>query len=237
MKNGTPLSQFRRLAGLVTLNLPEIGSRLTRDLVNNSDALALILKESLSRDKLNEALIRLNKKKCNPSTAYYALLLDCNREPPLQFEQCGELRKYTLKGEGTQHRYHGRVRLEYRDDQLYIDGAEVSRLQSRGQERHKGQWTGEDLRIQIQNERLVNGCVWEFLLSHPEFIPTDWKRGHTHFFGTVLRSTEKTDESSIYKDGLYVPTLAFEEDSGKWRGYYGWFNGALSPDSDFVAVL
>jgi hypothetical protein len=235
MKNGTPLLQFRRFAGLVALNLPEINSRLMRDLLTNSDALALILKESLSRDKFNEALIELKKIKNSASTSHYAILLDGDRDPPLQFEQCGELQGYTLKGEGTQHRRHGRIRLEYRDDQLFIDGREVSRLQARGRGNPRSQGTGEDLYARVQNEYLLNGCIWEFLLAHPEFIPTDWKKGYTSFYGTVLRSTEKRDETSIYKDGLYVPTLTFEEQEGTWHGYYAW--KTLSNDNDFVAVL
>lgn len=65
MRNGTPLTtgQFARLAGTVIANLPrEMESELALDYADNGETLATILRESLTRENLNQKLAALGKK-------------------------------------------------------------------------------------------------------------------------------------------------------------------------------
>lgn len=64
MPYGTPfaIGPFAQLAGSVIANLHEMDSQLALDLIENGDALKIILAEALTRPNLDRALIALGKK-------------------------------------------------------------------------------------------------------------------------------------------------------------------------------
>src|SRR5579872_2764185 len=65
MSNGTPLEigRFGKLAGAVIANLPrEMDPQLALDYALNGDALAVVLKDALTRPNLEGALVGLGKK-------------------------------------------------------------------------------------------------------------------------------------------------------------------------------
>ncbi len=78
---------------------------------------------------------------------------------------------------------------------------------------------GPDLRdeLKAQNIPVLNSCVLEYLLAHPELIPEDWKQdenGNTRFI--YFWDTEYR-----YPDGnVYVRCLFWNDDA--WRWCYRW---------------
>jgi len=48
---------------------------------------------------------------------------------------------------------------------------------------------GNDLRKELADKKVLNACVLDFLLAHPELIPDSWKRKAVFFFGTIFRDS------------------------------------------------
>jgi hypothetical protein len=44
---------------------------------------------------------------------------------------------------------------------------------------------GEDLRKELRNMPVMNGCVLHYLLENPHLIPEKWKELKVHFWGTI----------------------------------------------------
>jgi len=51
---------------------------------------------------------------------------------------------------------------------------------------------GNKLRQELQKlkgKKVLNACLLDWLLAHPEFIPEEWKGKYIYFWGTVYRSS------------------------------------------------
>ena len=121
--------------------------------------------------------------------------------------------------EVVKHEGRGRVSLELRDDNLYLDGKKVELFLS---ERQKGEnrVVGHELRVELEGgERiLLNSNVLDYIFDHPELFPEHWKKdenGDTRyifFWGSIFRGPS---------DGrLFVRCLCWVDD-GLSR-HYGW---------------
>ena len=92
---------------------------------------------------------------------------------------------------------------------------------------------GNKLRMELETSKVpvLNACVLDYLLTHPEIIPEDWKvdeNGNTRyifFWGTLYRCPFGS---------LYVRCLCW--DDGAWSWSYYWL-GSVWDDQNPAAVL
>lgn len=109
-----------------------------------------------------------------------------------------------------EHRKMGKVKLELRNGKLYVNGTEAIRYLSEKQ-KSGGVIEGNKLRKELANKSVLNACVLDYLLKHPELIPEEWKNGLTYFWGTIFRRPG---------GDLDVAYLGWH--GGGWHWYYGW---------------
>ncbi|MBI2475565.1 hypothetical protein HYV69_04055 [Candidatus Uhrbacteria bacterium] len=92
---------------------------------------------------------------------------------------------------------------------------------------------GNNLRADLEDSKVpvLNACVLDHLLAHPELIPKDWKvdeNGNTrqiYFWGTIYRRLDGS---------LFVRCLYWHD--GAWRWRCSWL-GHERDDQDPAAVL
>ncbi len=84
---------------------------------------------------------------------------------------------------------------------------------------------GNKLRKELKGKKVLNACVLDWLLAHPEFIPEEWKSKYIFFWGTIYR---------ISGGDLYVRCLCWLGDRWHWR--YAWLDDDWY-DSRPAAVL
>ncbi len=70
---------------------------------------------------------------------------------------------------------------------------------------------GNKLRKELTNKPVLNACVLDYLLAHPELIPEEWKGEYVFFWGTIYRDS--------YGD-LYVRCLYFRDGGWDWRCHW-----------------
>ena len=70
------------------------------------------------------------------------------------------------------------------------------------------------------SKRLMNACVLDFLLAHPELIPEEWKSKIIFFWDTVYRHSD---------DCLYVRCLYWNGD--RWYWHYRWLGNDFDGSS------
>jgi hypothetical protein len=130
-----------------------------------------------------------------------------------------------LRGAGTEHVMSGPILLEKLGDKLYANDSEVVRhlslLQKSGT-----MVCGHLLRKELKGMQVLNACVLEALLAHPELIPDGWKVGRTYFWGTVLMNGDVK---------LAVAYLVWEEKAG-WIKYYDLLDSSWR-QNDYAAVV
>lgn len=73
---------------------------------------------------------------------------------------------------------------------------------------------GDDLWKELNGKKVLNACVLDYLLVHPEIIPEEWKGKYIFFFGTVYRNSD---------DFLYVRYLDWDGSEWYWCCY--WLGG------------
>lgn len=80
-------------------------------------------------------------------------------------------------------------------------------------ERQKGSSyiIGNDLRKELADKPVMNACVLDFLLAHPELIPESWKGKAVFFWGTIYRGSS---------DLLYVRCLYWRDSQWFWDYYW-----------------
>lgn len=78
---------------------------------------------------------------------------------------------------------------------------------------------GNKLRQKMSSKKIMNACVLDFLLAHPELIPEEWKSRAVFFWGTIYRESD---------GNLYVRYLCW--DGGGWSCYYGWLVSGFNDD-------
>lgn len=72
---------------------------------------------------------------------------------------------------------------------------------------------GSKLRQKMSSKKIMNACVLDFLLAHPELIPEEWKGKRIFFWGTIYRNSDGR---------LYVRFLYWNGD--RWRRYCNWLD-------------
>lgn len=87
-----------------------------------------------------------------------------------------------------EHRPMGQVTLELRAGKLFANGREVVRLLSDNQKNGRT-IRGHELRKELADKPVLNACVRDYMIEHPELIPEDWKTGGTYFWGTIFRGS------------------------------------------------
>lgn len=77
-----------------------------------------------------------------------------------------------------------------------------------------GKWIeGNKLREELKGKPVLNAVVLDYLLSHPQIIPEQWKGKTVYFWGTVYRSQH---------GGLYVRSLFWFPGGPNWWDVEGW---------------
>lgn len=72
-----------------------------------------------------------------------------------------------------------------------------------------GKCEGNKLRKALKSQPVLNACVLDWLLAHPELIPEEWKDEYIYFWGTIYRNGD-----------LCVRYLYW--DGGAWGWTFGW---------------
>jgi hypothetical protein len=133
-------------------------------------------------------------------------LVDCDLDPMIP-----DSRKIEA------HQKDGKVRLERRGDALLVDGVEIELYLDPAQQ--SGNIVGTKLRDKFSDKLVLNACVLDYLIEHPELIPESWKKdeqGRTRFiffWGTIFRN---------FDGGLGVGCLFW--DQSEWCLFYNWLD-------------
>jgi len=62
--------------------------------------------------------------------------------------------------------------------------------------------------VDLKGRKALNGCVMDWLLDNPEFIPEAWKEKCVYFFGTIYSDVE----------GMHIVFgLYWDNDNGGWK--------------------
>lgn len=77
----------------------------------------------------------------------------------------------------------------------------------------KGLIGGHELRKELEDEKVLNACVLDFLLKNPHLIPEEWKGKAVFFWGTIYRDAG---------GNLYVRCLYWRGSGWGWG--YGWLD-------------
>lgn len=79
------------------------------------------------------------------------------------------------------------------------------------QQRNRSLFTGYELREKIADKPLLNACVLDFLLAHPDQVPAEWKGKDVYFWGTIYKRMSGLlavrcllSYSSIWDDFLWL---------------------------------
>jgi len=127
-----------------------------------------------------------------------------------------------------EHRKGGRVKIERRGDDLYVDGVKIDLFLTDAQK--KGSIVGNSLRTELSGKPVLNACILDYLLAHPHLIPESWKKdenGNTRyifFWGTIFRC------SGV---GIYVWYLYWL--GGRWLWHCRWLDNGFG-DQDPAAL-
>jgi hypothetical protein len=135
--------------------------------------------------------------------------------PVANIVDCDAMPEILSDWQKEEHRKSGKVELEHRDGKLYANGQEVARYLSEKQKDGKVVG-GHELRQELADKPVLNACVLDYLLKHPELIPEEWKNGVTYFWGTIFRRSG---------GNLYVAYLFWGGGGWRWRCDwlgYGW---------------
>ncbi len=130
----------------------------------------------------------------------------------------------SLEGEGTEHRKMGQITLEKRaDGRLYANDEEIIRFLPE----RRAPVSGHERRAELKDKRVLNACIADVLILHPELIPSDWT-GDVYFWGDVFSSKN----SLVGKGGgLFVLRLHRSHGDGRWHRDYCWLDCGNRMDS------
>jgi len=110
-----------------------------------------------------------------------------------------------------------KVEKHQKGGQFKWDSAQVALYLSEFQK--NGVIDGNKLRNELAGKPVMNACVLDYLLAHPNLIPEKWKGKYVFFWGTIYRDS----------DGyLYVRYLGWYGDGWGWR--YRWLGDVWSGD-------
>lgn len=117
-------------------------------------------------------------------------IVNCNESPILSLDD--------LRFDVKTHYKMGKVKLENRDGDLYVNGQKVVRYLSR--EQNAGEFiSSKNIRKKLSKKLILNACILEHLIDNPELIPEEWKNGMTFFWGTILR---RLSDGSLFAAGI-----------------------------------
>lgn len=205
--------EYREFQLAVLRALPtDIDPEIVRHWSDNDQALAKVLCEVLLHPEMDIG------EKPERKTDTIRIVIDGDETP-------SSLSNMSLEGDGTNHRKMGPVVLERRTNgKLYANNCEVVRYLSPNQKGNK-EIQGHKLYSELDGkEEVLNACILDALFEHPEFIPDEWRKGETYFFGTVFSKDLM----------LRVECLGWYE--CKWIKTYGWFYDWWDAHK-FVAIL
>jgi hypothetical protein len=116
-----------------------------------------------------------------------------------------------------EHQRGGKVKLERRDDKLFVDGAEIELYLDPAQQ--GGYIVGTELREKLSGKPILNACILDYLLEHLELIPASWKKyieggpRLIFFWGTIFR---------LSGGNLLVKYLCWRV--GRWCWDFAWID-------------
>lgn len=94
-----------------------------------------------------------------------------------------------------------------RGGHLKWDPSQIELYLDNGQLRGKN-LEGNNLRQKLSGKKVINVCVLDFLLAHPELIPEEWKEKIIFFWATVYRQSD---------GDLCVRYLYWDGDRWRWN--------------------
>lgn len=112
-----------------------------------------------------------------------------------------------------EHQKGGLIKFDPKNISLYLS-----------KRQKKGRINGHDLRQELMDQPVMNANVLDYLLAHPELIPTTWKDKYIFFWGTIYRNSD---------GDLCVRCLVWYGSGWGWD--YGWLVSDF--DSDYPAAL
>lgn len=98
---------------------------------------------------------------------------------------CDVMPEILFRKDKDEHRKMGKMLLEKRNGKLYANGREVIRHLLENQQERKGYKSYQEM----SQKTVLNLCILDYLLKHPELIPEEWKKGETYFLGTIFRDS------------------------------------------------
>jgi len=106
------------------------------------------------------------KDEVNTMTIYWSTghIVDCDSDPNIS-------NKYAL----VEHQKTGRVKLELHNNRLYANGSRIKACK----------------RGDISGSSAVNACIANYLVKHPELMPSSWECWYTFFLGTKFLDPNK----------------------------------------------
>lgn len=84
---------------------------------------------------------------------------------------------------------------------------------------------GNKLRKELKSKKVLNACVLDWLLAHPEFIPEEWKGKYIYFWGTIYRGS--VGDLSVRCLYWFV---------GRWHWDFSWLGRGWSSSSPAVVL-
>ena len=141
------------------------------------------------------------------------ILVDLNAPPELPFDGA----TIEPNTSSTCRIGSGWVRVEKREDGLYVDGRKVILYLSEQQK--NGRMSGHELREELTGKPvlLLHPNILDALLEHPDFIPEDWKNDESEnsrcifFWAVIFRGSD---------GALCVRCIFFY--SRRWHWNYRW---------------
>lgn len=125
----------------------------------------------------------------------------------------------------VRHRQGGKLELNLEEILHYLSEAQKSGKST----------NGHDLRKELSEEKVLNACVLDYLLSHSLQVPKEWKwKGPIFFWGTQYRNERGFSHVRYLEFRSHGIAICLH--AGEWR----WGSRQLDDDwgpSDMAAVL
>ena len=120
------------------------------------------------------------------------IIIDCDKKPTIRYEG------WKIE----EHKKMGKLKWNPDKIELYLSDKQKN-----------GYIEGNELRKELEDKPVLNACVLDCLLEHPNLIPDSWKEKYVYFWGTIFRVS----------DGLlYVECLFWL--GGRWNWRYDWLD-------------
>lgn len=96
-------------------------------------------------------------------------VIDCDKDPVIWFD-AWSVESHTKMG-----------KLAWKPDEIELYLSEKQKI---------GHIEGNELRKELEGKPVLNACVLDYLMEHPNLIPDSWKGKYIYFWGTIFRDAD-----------------------------------------------